>query len=206
MAIVDVVKWNAAPGVYAWKCPNSELNTKTRLIVSESQEAVLFSGGEAVGPFGPGTHVLDTRNYPVLTSIIKLGTGRVTPFPAEVWFVSKNFKLNIKWGTTGAIQVEDPKYHIMLPVRAFGQYGITVCDTMKFLTKLVGTLPAFVESTLSDYFRGVIATHAKDLIAKSLVERGISVLELSAHLNEVSGDLESKLSPVMEEYGRFNQC
>jgi len=200
MAVIDVVKWNAAPGVFAWKFPSQELSTKTQLIVSESQEAVLIKEGNAVGPFGPGRHVLDTRNYPILTSLVKVVTGD-SPFTAEVWFIQRAFKLDIKWGTVGAIQVEDPKYHIMLPVRGFGQYGIVVEDSRKFLLKLVGTLPAFVERTLSDYFRGVVVTQVKDTIGKSLIEKNISVLQMSAHLTELSQSVSESVSGTMAEYG-----
>lgn len=42
MAIVDVVKYNGGPDVFAWKFPNSELGTWTQLIVNESQEAILI--------------------------------------------------------------------------------------------------------------------------------------------------------------------
>ena len=200
MAIIDVVKWNAAPGVFAWKFPSQELSAKTQLIVSESQEAVLLKEGNAIGPFGPGRHILNIQNYPLLTSLVKLATG-VSPFTAEVWFIQRAFKLDIKWGTSSAIQVEDPKYHIMLPVRGFGQYGLVVEDSKKFLLKLVGTLPAFVERTLSEYFRGVVVTRVKDLIGKYLVEKNISVLQMSAHLNEISRSVEEDVAVVMAEYG-----
>ena len=201
MAVVDVVKWDAYPGVFAWKFPSNQLSNQTRLIVSESQEAVLIQEGHAVGPFGPGTHVLDTRNYPVLTSFIKMFTGGITPFTAEVWFIQKTFKLDIKWGTSSAIQVEDPKYHIILPVRAFGQYGLHVVSPAVFLTKMVGTMTVFVEKTLVEYFRGIVVTRVKDLIGKYLIDKGLSVLQLSSHLTEISKDLEKQISDEVREYG-----
>ena len=201
MPIINVVQWDPYPNVFAWKFPETELNTNAQLIVREGQEAYFFSCGQAIGPFGPGRHVLNTSNYPVLSSIIKLGTGGVSPFSAEVWFISKAFKLDIKWGTLDPIQVEDPKYHIMLPVRSFGQYGLTVEDTGKFLIKMIGMVPAFVTKVLSDYFRGIILTQTKDLIAKYLVEKNISVLQMSAYLGDISKTIESKISESIAEYG-----
>lgn len=200
MAVVDVVKLDFAPGVFARKFPSEELSTWTQLIVSESQEAILLKEGEVVGPFRAGRHTLNTANYPGLIKILKTVTGK-SPFTAEVWFIQKAFKLDIKWGTAGAIQLEDPKYHIMLPVRAFGQYGITVDDSAKFLFKLVGTLPAFVEKTLSNFFKGIVVTRAKDLIAKYLVEKGISILQISAHLNNISNTIEQQVSEELADYG-----
>ena len=199
MAVIDVVKWNASPGVLAWKFPSQELSAKTQLIVSESQEAIFLKDGNAFGPLGPGRHVIDTLNYPFLTSLVKFWT-KDSPFPAEIWFVQRTFKLDIKWGTLGVIQVEDPKYHIMLPIRGFGQYGVTVDDSARFLLKLVGTLPWFTEESLKEYFKGVVVTNVKDMIGKCLVERNISVLQMSAYLNEFSERVGESISAIMAEY------
>ena len=200
MAVIDVVKMDFAPGVFARKFPGQELSAKTQLIVSESQEAVFIKEGKAYGPFGPGRYKLDSRNYPILTPLIKIFT-KDSPFTAEVWFIQRAFKLDVKWGTAGAIQVEDPKYHIMLPVRGFGQYGIRIVDSTKFLVKLVGTLPAFTEKTLSDYFRGVIVTRVKDLIGEYMIDKQVSVLQLAARLTDISKEIERQVSEEYEEFG-----
>ena len=47
MALVDVVKYNGGPDVFAWKYPNESLGNWTQVIVNESQEAVLFKSGKA---------------------------------------------------------------------------------------------------------------------------------------------------------------
>lgn len=201
MRIIDVVQWDTMPGIFAWRYPENELNTKTQLIVREDQEAVLFNSGQAFGPFGPGRHVLNTSNYPVLTSLVKTVTGGRSPFSAEVWFVSKAFKLDIKWGTGTPIQVEDPKYHIMLPVRAFGQYGLVVKDTSKFLIKMMGMVPTFSEQVLANYFKGIVLTVSKSMIAKYLVENGISILQMSVYLQEISDGIEARVLNELEDYG-----
>lgn len=200
MAVINVVSWNALPGIYAWKFPSTELSTWTQLIVRESQEAVMLKDGKAVGPFGPGRHTLSSENFPFLNKILAIPFGR-SPYFAEVWFVQKAFTLNVPWGTTDPLQLEDPEFHIMLPVRAFGQYGITVDDPCKFLTKLVGTLPAFTQRTLTSYFRGILVMGVKDLIAKYLVEKNVSILKISAHLNEIAEYLESKFTEKFSTYG-----
>ena len=200
MAIVDVVKCDFAPNVLAWKFPSSELSSWTQLIVSESQEALLLKEGKAVGPFSAGRHVLSSDNYPLLNSLLKIPFGR-SPYTAEVWFVQKAFNLSIKWGTPTAMQLEDPKYHIMLPVRAFGQYGVAIDNCAKFLIKLNGTLPAFTTSTLTSYFKGIIATQTQNLISQYLVQKEISILHIAAHLDEISNHLQEKLSQFTENYG-----
>lgn len=202
MSIISVLKWEASPNVFAYKFPNSQLTTQSQLIVAESQEAFLFKEGEMVGPFGPGRHVLSTKNYPVLTKwVSKLISGGVSPFTAEVWFVNKAIPLNVRWGTSDPIQVQDAQYGVMLPVRAFGQYGAQVNDGGKFLVKLVGSMPAFTEKTLTAYFRGILLSEIKSTLGNYLIDRKISVLAMASHLSEISSFLNEQLAVRLEPYG-----
>lgn len=105
MALVDVVKYDGTPNVFAWKYPNSELGTWTQLIVNETQEAVLYKGGQSLDLFGPGRHTLSTANIPLLNKLINLPFGGKSPFSAEVWYVNKVNALDIKWGTPTPIQL-----------------------------------------------------------------------------------------------------
>lgn len=201
MAVVDVVKFDGSPEVFAWKYPKNDLGTWTQLIVNETQEAILFKGGIACDVFGAGRHTLDTKNIPILNKLINLPFGGRSPFTAEVWFVNKIFSLDIKWGTNTPIQLQDPKYKVFVPVRAFGQFGIQVTDSKKFIMKLVGTLPVFDKSSLVKYFRGIYLTKAKDAISSYLVHKGISILEINAYLDEISGFLQEKIAPHFEQFG-----
>jgi membrane protease subunit (stomatin/prohibitin family) len=201
MPVIDLVKWDGTPDILAWKFPSEELSTWTQLIVNESQEAYLAKGGVYDGPFLGGRHTLTTENIPVIRNLMGLPFGGKSPFTAEVWYVNKTTNLDIKWGTPDPIQLQDPKYQMMLPVRAFGQYGVRIVDSKKFLLKLVGTLPQFDVSTLSDYFKGVFITKIKTEIANSIIKVGISVLDISAHLEELSNLLKAALSKEMDDYG-----
>ena len=149
MSAIDLVKWNGSPSLLAWKFPSEELSTWTQLIVNESQDAYVVRGGVYEGPFGAGRHTLSTENLPLLRSLIGIPFGGSSPFSAEVWYVNRVTNLDVRWGTPDPIQLLDPRYGIMVPVRAFGQYGIRIVDSKKFLLKLVGTLPGFDADTLS---------------------------------------------------------
>jgi len=201
MAIVEVIKYNGGPDVFAWKFPNENLGTWTQLIVNESQEAVLFKGGQALDLFGPGRHTLSTANIPVLNRIVNLPFGGRSPFAAEVWYINRVHSLEIKWGTPTPIQLQDPKYNVFLPVRSFGQFGIRITDSKQFLTKLVGTLPVLDRDNILKFFRGLYLTKVKDSISTYLVKKGISVLEINAYLAELSEHIQERIAPTLEEYG-----
>lgn len=89
----------------------------------------------------------------------------------------------------------------MIPVRAFGQYGIRIVDPKKFLLKLVGTLPSFDVATMAEYFKGVFTTKIKTGIANAIIKNGKSVLEISTELEILSGLLKLALASEMDEYG-----
>ncbi len=201
MAIVEVVKYNGPAEIFAWKYPSEELGTWTQLVVNESQEAVLFKGGKALDVFESGTHTLDTANIPILNKIVNLPFGGRSPFTAEVWYVNKLFKLDVKWGTPSPIQIQDPKYGVFIPVRANGMFGIQVEDSKEFLVKLVGTTPNFDEQSIVKYFRGLYVTKVKDAISSYVIKKGITLLEINAYIDELSDFMKERIEPEIAQYG-----
>lgn len=201
MAIVDRVKWDGSADVLAWKFPQDNLSTLTQLIVNESQEAYVVKGGVYQGPFLAGRHTLSTENIPLLRGLIALPFGGETPFSAEVWYVNRSVNLDLPFGTREPIQLQDPKFQIMVPVRAFGQYGVRIEDGKRFLLKLVGTLSEFNASTLGAYFRGVMTSRIKTSIATAIIKNGRSVLEITTELDALSGMLRESLAADFSEYG-----
>ncbi len=201
MAIVEVIKYNGKPNVMAWKYPCEELGTWTQIIVNETQEAVFVKEGKVLDILGPGRHTLSTENIPILSKLINLPFGGKSPFTAEVWYINKIYSLDVKWGTAPAIQIQDPKYHVFVPVTAFGQFGIQVVDSQKFLNRLVGTLPSFEHDAMVKYFRGLLVSNVKNVISTYLVKKNVSILEINAYITEISQELETKLRPEIEEYG-----
>lgn len=201
MAIIEVVKYDGPAGVFAWKYPNQELGTWTQLIVNESQEAILFKGGEALDSFTAGRHTLSTANIPILSNVVNLPFGGKSPFTAEVWFVNKMNSMNVKWGTSSPLQLQDPKYQIMISVRAFGQFGVKIEDPRKFLLKLVGTLPVFDQDTMVSYFRGLLMSNINELISSYLVHKKISILEINAYVVEISKHIQGRLASSFLDSG-----
>lgn len=198
---VDVIKYEGANDVLVWKHPREDFNTGTQLIVHESQEALLFLNGQALDLFGAGRHTLETQNLPVFSKFMKRPLGDQTPFHCEVYFINKVSVLDILWGTASPIPVQDPKYNIILPVRANGQFGLRVDNGRKLLLKLVGTTKSFDKETLMNYFRGLLMTHIKDYISQLMVEKQISFLEIHGHIAETSEILKNKITPLFDDFG-----
>ncbi|GBG09135.1 antifreeze protein type I [Paenibacillus agaridevorans] len=201
MALIDVVKYDGPSDVYAWKFPDQELGTWTQLIVNQSQEAILFKGGKALDSFGPGRHTLSTANIPILNHVINLPFGGKSPFTAEVWYVNKASSIDIKWGTSTPLQIKDPKYNIIVPVRAFGQFGLTIEDSRKFLLKLVGTMREFNREELSRHLRGVVMMNITGILTSYLIQKGISTLEINAFVRDLSTHVEHEIAVELQDFG-----
>lgn len=201
MAIIDVVKYEQQEGVIVHKFPSCDLRWGSRLVVYPGQMAFFVKGGTVCDKFSDGTYTLKTNNVPLLNKIVNLPYGSDSPFQADVWFVNLLQRLNLKWGTETPIQLEDPKYDIIVPVRAHGQYGFKVSDAEKFVFTLVGNMPYFDETQLQSYFRGLLLTRLTSIISQKIINDKISVLEIPTRLQDISAYCEEELAPFFAEYG-----
>jgi len=201
MAVVAVVKYNGGPDVLAWRFPSEGLGTWTKLIVNESQEAVLFADGQALDIFEAGQHELSTNNIPLLSERLNLPAGERLPLAADVWYVNKEYSLEVKWGTPAPIQVQDPKYNAPIPLRALGQFRVQVGESTAFLNQLVAAVPALDNDTIVKHFRPLCLDRLQDNILSFLEAKEISVLEIATHLDELSKHLKDKLMPVLDGLG-----
>jgi membrane protease subunit (stomatin/prohibitin family) len=211
MALIQIVEYDSKldpANVFAWRyvdpknpARSDELGNWTQLIVQESQEAILFRDGQALDRFGPGRYTLSTDNIPILGKLLKLPTGGESPFKASVWFINKLHVLDVKWGTGNPLQLKDPEYKIPIPVRAYGQFGVRIEDSRKFLIKLVGVRPLLDRGILVESFRGLILNRIGDLIASYLIKKKINVFEVSAYLGEMADESQARLKPIFDDYG-----
>ena len=201
MSLFQVIKYDGPPHVLVWRHPKNDMNTGSRLVVGPSQAAVFVRGGEICDVLGPGTYILDTSNLPILSALIKLPFGGKSPFTAEVYFVNQLDVLDVKWGTARHIQFQDPVCGVVIPLRAFGQYGVRITDPRRFLERLTGASKSFAAQNLADYFRGILNSHIVEELSKFLLSRKICFLEANAHLSEIGADITRSLEPLFEEYG-----
>lgn len=207
IALIDRIKYDGPSDGSPWlvyKCPSEEYVLGSQLIVSEGQEAIFFRGGEALDVFGPGTYTLKSGNLPLLDKLVNLAFGGKTPFSAEIYYVNKTANLDMKWGTSTPVPVEDPKYGIILNIGAHGQYGITIEDSRMFVVRVVGAMPGgFAAGNMGvlRYFNGLINSQIKSVVAGELVRHGVSFLEIAQYLPEISSALHSAIGSEFSEYG-----
>ena len=201
MAIIDVVKYDGNDSEFVWKFPSNNLRLGTQLVVKQAQIAFFVKGGKVLDPFESGTHTLTSGNIPILHKLINIPFGGDSPFQAEVWYINLISKLDNKWGTQTPIQLEDPKYGIVVPVRAFGQFGFKISNPKLFLETIVGTINIYSADKIVEYFTGKIITTISTAIGKKIILDKLSVLEMSVHLDDLSVFTAEKIKDEFATFG-----
>lgn len=199
--ILDRIEYNGEINDLIWRFPYDNISTAARLVVQEGQEAVLMREGAVCDVFGPGTQTLSTGNIPILQKLINLPYGGNTPFTCTVFYVNKTTRRDLKFGTPNPINVKDPNYKIGIPVRAFGMYGVRVADSTLFLKELVGTQHLTTTEDVINQFRSLINRKLTSNIAKFFERQKISILEVSAYLDELSDFIKIGIRDEFDAYG-----
>lgn len=201
MALIDCVSWSPENNrTLAYRYPEENLSTYTQLIVSESQEAVLFSKGQIIGKFGPGKHTLDTENLPLLRNFFGIPFGGKNPFQAVVYFVNKAEPPTIPWLTKG-FRTYDPSYNAQIPVLAKGRMGVRVDNAEEFLIKIVGTGRSFTVEDLSNVLWGELTTRLNSTLSSFMQHNGVGILNITAHLFDFSCMMREPIAEFFERYG-----
>jgi len=201
MALIDVVKCQMNDTELCKKFESEDLRVGSQLVVYPSQIAFFVKGGQIFDVFETGTFTLKSNNIPLLNKVINLPFGERSPFQAEVWFINLTAKLDVKWETPAPIQLEDPKYSIIVPVRASGQYGMRVKDAEVFLKTLIGNASSFTTDKVDAYFKGKMIGQLNALISQEIALDKIPVLEINAHLPALSEYCNDKSNEVFDKYG-----
>lgn len=201
MALIDVVKWEVNDKELVHKFPSEDLRLGSQLVVYTGQTAIFAKGGVIADSFGPGTHTIKSENIPILNKLINIPFGNTSPFQAEVWFVNTLAILDSKWGTATPIQLEDPKYGIIVPVRAFGQYGLKVANPQLFIETLAGNMATVSTDKIESYFKGKMMSFFANLISDKMTKDNISILNINSHLSDMSEYVRSCLDVEFAKYG-----
>ncbi len=202
MALIEVVKYNPPDDVdFIWKFPSEDLKLGAQVIVNEAQEAVFVKSGVVLDVLPAGTHTLQTGNIPLLNKLINLPFGGSTPFSAEVWFVNKTVKRDLKWGTPAPILLMDPIYGFPVNVRSFGKWGAKITDSRAFLTQIVGAQIGADAEKIRSYFIGEIIQRLTGALSSAIVQHNMSVMNVSVAINELSDYSKNAISKEFEKYG-----
>ena len=198
--LIDIIEWiDDSQHSLVWRFPRyrNQIKYAAQLIVRPGQSAVFVHQGRVADVFGPGQYRLETKNLPILSTLMGWYHGFDSPFKAEIYFVSTRQLTDLKWGTANPVPLRDPDFG-PVRVRAFGTYTLRAADPAKLLAELVGTDGVYEAEEISALLRSIISMAFADVVANS----GIGVLDLAQSYGSLSEILRREvLSKIDDEFG-----
>jgi membrane protease subunit (stomatin/prohibitin family) len=198
---IDIIEWvdpTSNTMVYRFPRHQNEIKNGAKLIVRESQVAILISEGRLADIYNmAGTYELTTQNMPVLSTLRGWKYGFNSPFKAEVYFISTKQFTNLKWGTKNPVMLRDPEFG-PVRLRAFGSYAMRIqADPTKFLLEVVGTDGNFNTEQISEQLRNIVVSRFVDILGESR----IPILDLVANYDELSKYVTDRIHDDFDQYG-----
>lgn len=197
--LIDIVEWlddSRDTLVYRFERLNNEIKYGAKLIVRESQVAVFVDQGKIADVFKPGMYTLDTKNLPILSTLLGWKYGFESPFKCEVYFVNTRQFTDLKWGTANPIMLRDAEFGPMR-LRAYGTYAFKVGDAGSLVKEVAGTSGRFTADGITEQLRNFIVTCFSDALGESKVP----ALDLAARYQEIGGEIASRIRPTFSQYG-----
>ncbi len=198
--LIDIVEWiDDSRHTIVWRFPryHNQIKHGAQLIVRPGQAAVLVSQGRIADVFGPGQYRLETKNLPVLSTLMGWVHGFDSPFKAEVYFVSTRQLTDMKWGTPNPVIMRDPDFG-PVRLRAFGSYTIRAMDPRLLLKELVGTDQEFEVDEVSELLRSIINMAFADVVASAQ----LSVVDIASNYADLSEQVrQAVLERIDDEFG-----
>lgn len=196
---IDIVEWIDTTNdtiVHRFERYQNEIKNNAKLVVREGQKAVFVNEGQLADVFKPGTHTLNTKNLPILTTLKGWKYGFDSPFKAEVYFVNTRLFTDEKWGTKNPVMLSDERFGLT-EIRAFGTYSFRISDAGKFVVDVVGTDGNFTNYEINEHLKSLIVTRFTDTVGEANLP-----LELyAANTSELSETCQEVMKPEFERVG-----
>ena len=196
--LIDIIEWvKPEPDqmMFKFQRHDNEIKNGAKLIVRESQVAALVNEGRLADIYFPGTHTLETRNMPLLSTLAGWKYGFNSPFKVDVYFVSLKTFTDRKWGTKNPIMLRDADFG-MVRLRAFGSFAIRVSDPATFLKNAVGVACRFNVDDVGTQLRDMVVARFADILGESK----IPALDLASSYDELGKFVSER---IHDDFGHF---
>jgi len=181
--LLKVIEWtDTRSGLISYKFPmddRAEIMNGSSLTVREGQVAIFCKDGRIADVFAPGRYRLETKNLPVLTTLMNWNKGFNSPFRCDVYFINTTQFTGQKWGTSNPFTMRCKDFGV-IRIRGFGSYAFNVQDAKLLMIEMLGSKPNFTTADIQEHLRSIITSNITDIIADSKY----SAIDLSSKLSQ----------------------
>jgi membrane protease subunit (stomatin/prohibitin family) len=199
MRDVQVIKYEGSSDELVWGYPEEVLYEGATLIVDQGFTALYVENGIILEEFSEGKYHLDIEYIKPKEGIIF--KKKYTPTHTnKIYFFNTDRIQQLKWGTVEPIQVKDPIYQIILPIRSYGEMKFKISNPQKFFLKLA-TEQKITNNELLQFVRDEILRELKGIIIEYIESNQIDFLHLEGYLSEISDIFYQKTLVYFREIG-----
>lgn len=195
--------------VWKWR-PSGEANSTKRensirwgssLRVKDGEVAVFVykqnDGSMMDYIVGPHDKIIETANFPVLTSIVGSLWGGNSPFQAEIYFINLQGNNQVKFAVP-YFDVADPRYpDFTVPVAVRGTITFNLTNYKQFIK--LNRLVDFDLDKFSQQIKSAVTKYVKNFVANCPLDNNIPVLQLERKVMDISDLVQARLRPQFED-------
>lgn len=146
---------------------------------------------------GPFDQTIETKNFPVLASIIGLAYDGGTPFQAEVFFINLAQIIQIKFGIP-FFDVYDPRFKDFgVPVAVRGSISFKISDYREFIK--LHRLTSFNLEEFEIQIRDAITRYVKDVITNVPSANNIPLVQIETKTAQLNDEIEIYIKERLKE-------
>ena len=146
---------------------------------------------------GPHDKIIETANFPVLTSIVGSLWGGNSPFQAEIYFINLQGNNQVKFAVP-YFDVADPRYpDFTVPVAVRGTITFSLTNYKQFIK--LNRLVDFDLDKFSQQIKSAVTKYVKNFVANCPLDNNIPVLQLERKVMDISDLVQARLRPQFED-------
>ncbi len=146
---------------------------------------------------GPFDQKIETKNFPVLASVIGLAYDGGTPFQAEIYFINLARIIQIKFAVP-FFDVYDPRFtDFGVPVAVRGTMSFKISNYREFIK--LHRLQGFNLDDFQQQIRDAISRYTKDIVANAPASNNIPVLQIETKVSQINDAIEYDVKERMKE-------
>ena len=146
---------------------------------------------------GPFDQTIDTKNLPILTSIIGLAYAGKSPFQAEIYFINLAQIIQNKFAVP-FFDVYDPRFKDFgVPISVRGNITFKITDYKNFIK-----LHRLIDFNLDDFqnqIKDAVSRYVKNTVVSLPIKENIPLVQIESKITDVNEALEKDLKKRLKE-------
>lgn len=146
---------------------------------------------------GPFDKKIETKNFPILASIIGLAYEGGTPFQAEIYFINLAQIIQTRFAVP-FFEVYDPRFKDYgVPTAVRGTISFKIDDYKNFIK--LHRLTTFNLNDFQGQVKDVVSRYVKDVVANAPAQNDIPLVQIETKIAEIDDVIEFNLKQRLKE-------